>query len=206
MNMKEMWNKRYSSQDYAYGKEPNEFFLQTLEKYQPRGKILLPCEGEGRNAVVAAKKGLSVFAFDISDEGKKKAIALAKHEGVEINYEVGNFVDVNLENHEFDVAALIFAHFPSELLHTCHRKISRALKPGGLVIIEAFHIEHSVFQKSNPNVGGPKDKSMLFMEETIERDFPDFTTVTLDVREINLSEGKFHNGTSKVLRYVGIKQ
>jgi hypothetical protein len=35
--------------------------------------MLLPLEGEGRNAFYAAKTGLEVTAFDISREGKNKA-------------------------------------------------------------------------------------------------------------------------------------
>jgi hypothetical protein len=44
----------------------------------PIGSILFPAEGEGRNAVFAAKLGWAVSAFDISNEGKNKGIKLAK--------------------------------------------------------------------------------------------------------------------------------
>ena len=70
--MREMWNKRYAQTDFVYGTEPNEFFEQQLLKLTP-GKILLPAEGEGRNAVFAAKKGWEVYAFDSSIEAMKKA-------------------------------------------------------------------------------------------------------------------------------------
>ena len=56
--MKELWDKRYAEKDYVYGIEPNQFFKEVLDKYSFKGKILLPAEGEGRNAVYAAKKGL----------------------------------------------------------------------------------------------------------------------------------------------------
>lgn len=54
--MKEMWDKRYGNTEYAYGEEPNAFFKKTLDKLDLKGSILLPAEGEGRNAVYAAKK------------------------------------------------------------------------------------------------------------------------------------------------------
>lgn len=72
VNMKKLWDSRYSNLNYAYGIEPNKFFKEVLDKNNFTGKILLPAEGEGRNAVYAAKKGLDVTAFDISIEGKKK--------------------------------------------------------------------------------------------------------------------------------------
>ena len=64
--IQEMWDKRYSSDEYAYGITPNVFLKDVLEKYQPMGEILFPAEGEGRNAVYAAKKELHVTAFYIN--------------------------------------------------------------------------------------------------------------------------------------------
>jgi hypothetical protein len=63
--MKEMWNKRYAAKEFAYGTKPNAFFKMSLEKYHSKGSLLLGAEGEGRNAVYAATKGLAVFAFDL---------------------------------------------------------------------------------------------------------------------------------------------
>ena len=50
------WNDRYSKDEYAYGEEPNRYLKEQLEKLAV-GKILFPAEGEGRNAVFAAKLG-----------------------------------------------------------------------------------------------------------------------------------------------------
>ena len=82
--MKEFWNERYYENGYAYGEEANIFFKEELLKLKP-GNILLPAEGEGRNAVFAAKQGWEVEAFDISDVGKEKAIQLARKNGVNIS-------------------------------------------------------------------------------------------------------------------------
>jgi hypothetical protein len=56
--MKEFWNQRYAEAAFAYGSEPNAFFAEQLSKLEP-GKLLLPAEGEGRNAVFAAKNGMA---------------------------------------------------------------------------------------------------------------------------------------------------
>ena len=110
--MKEIWDNRYRDIEYAYGEKPNVFFKETLDNLNLKDSIILPAEGEGRNAVYAAKRGLDVTAFDISIEGKNKALDLAKKENVEINYEVGEFFELNLVKDSYDCAALIYAHFP----------------------------------------------------------------------------------------------
>lgn len=75
--MNHFWNERYAEKEFAYGILPNEFLKNTLEPMSP-GKILFVCEGEGRNAVYAAQKNWDVTAFDLSEEGKNKALNLAQ--------------------------------------------------------------------------------------------------------------------------------
>jgi hypothetical protein len=41
------WNERYTDSEYAYGTTPNHFLGEELGEIEP-GKILFPCEGEGR--------------------------------------------------------------------------------------------------------------------------------------------------------------
>ena len=62
---KQFWDDRYSSGNYIYGTQPNRFFKEQIDKLEP-GKLLLPAEGEGRNAIYAAREGWQVDAFDIS--------------------------------------------------------------------------------------------------------------------------------------------
>ncbi len=72
------WDERYSNEEYAYGEQPNNYLKEQLEKLNV-GALLFPAEGEGRNAVFAAKLGWKVSAYDISMEGKKKAIQFIKY-------------------------------------------------------------------------------------------------------------------------------
>lgn len=203
--MKEMWDKRYGNTEYAYGEEPNAFFKETLNKLDLKGSILLPAEGEGRNAVYAAKKGLTVYAFDISSEGKNKALELAKKENVEIKYEVGEFSNLNIANNAYDSVALVYAHFPPNIRNRYHQKISELIKPNGILILEGFSKSHLALQEQNPNVGGPKNKALLFSIEMMKSDFADFEIIQLEELEIELNEGKFHQGKGKVIRFIGKK-
>ncbi|MDV7186121.1 class I SAM-dependent methyltransferase [Lutibacter sp. TH_r2] len=196
--MKEFWDDRYKENEYAYGIEPNKFFKDTLDAYKFKGNILLPGDGEGRNAIYAAKKGLNVHAFDISIEGKKKALKLAEIENVTINYEVGNFYDLDLNSIKFDAGALIFTHFPVEIVESYHTKIASLIKSNGIIIIEAYSKNHS-------GNGGPKNPEMLFSKEMIQQHFSNFSTLKLEEIEVDFSEGKYHQGLGTVIRFVGKK-
>ncbi|WP_166960733.1 class I SAM-dependent methyltransferase [Yeosuana marina] len=203
--MENFWDMRFKQDAYVYGTQPNAFFKEAIDRYKPTGKLLLPAEGEGRNATYAAKKGLNVYAFDTSIEGKNKAMKLAERNNVSINYEVGDFFNLELLNETFDAAALIFAHFSLDILQDYHKKVVELLKPNGLIIIEAFSKNHIEFQKVNPLAGGPKNIDMLFSKETIARDFPNFEILKLDEIEDTLKEGEFHNGKAKLIRFIGRK-
>lgn len=204
--VKQKWNARFSEESYAYGTTPNAFFKETLDTYKFSGKILLPAEGEGRNAVYAAQQGFEVTAIDISEAGKQKAEMLAKAKGVTFAYEVGDIRDIALLQETFDVAGLIFAHFPIEIATECHHLIAKAIKSGGYVIIECFGKGHSELRKENPAIGGPESENRLSSLEDIIEDFSDFEVLLADTPEITLSEGKYHNGNAKVIRFIGKKK
>lgn len=198
------WNDRYSSEEFAYGTEPNNYLKEQLEKLKP-GTILFPAEGEGRNAVFAATKGWEVSAFDISNEGKNKALRLAANQNVAIDYQVGELQTLNFQAEQFDVIALIYAHFPAEIKSSIHRMLDQYLRKGGVIIFEAFSKNHLDYIAKNERVGGPKDIGSLFSINEIKADFPNYSIIELEEKEIELHEGLFHNGTGSVIRFVGQK-
>jgi SAM-dependent methyltransferase len=204
-NWTERWNERYRHQEYAYGESPNLFLKEQLEKLKP-GKILFPAEGEGRNAVFAAKLGWTVDAFDISIEGQKKAMQLAQKNNVSIDYQVGDLQKLNFKEQEFDAIALIYAHFPPEIRSEYHKKFDTFLRKNGIIILEAFSKKHIDYVGRNPNVGGPKDIESLFSIEEIKRDFKNYDIIKLEETEVNLNEGTHHKGLGSVIRFVGRKK
>lgn len=204
--MKEFWDKRYGATDFAYGTEPNVFFKACLENFKPTGTILLPAEGEGRNAVFAAKYGLDVHAFDISEAGKNKALRLASLEQTSINYQLGDFLKMDYPENSFDVAALIFSHFPPHLLANYHQKVARLVKHNGLIFLEGFSKNNLPLRAKNPAIGGPDNVEMLFSKASIKADFPNFDIVQLEEVETELNEGEYHQGIAKVIRFIGKKK
>ncbi len=199
------WNERYSQSEFAYGQQPNNYLKEQLEKL-PIGAILFPAEGEGRNAVFAAKLGWAVSAFDISGEGKKKATHLAEANHVTIDYQVGELDGLNYSREQFDAIALIYAHFPADIKSRYHVTLSNYLRKGGVVIFEAFSKKHIDYITRNPQVGGPRDLPSLFSIDEVKTDFQHFEIIELVEKEILLSEGMFHNGVGSVIRFVGRKK
>lgn len=197
--MKDFWNERYREEEFVYGTAPNIFFAEQLSLLKP-GKLLLPCEGEGRNAVFAAQKGWSVQAFDMSEAGKEKAQKLADVKSVCLVYDIKDATSLDYADGSFDAIALIYAHFPPAARKSIHKKMKDLLKKGGKVIVEAF----TPAQLGNAS-GGPKNLEMLYTEETLRADFEGMGIELLESLEIHLDEGKYHSGKANVVRLVATK-
>jgi len=202
--MKEIWDKRYSHPEYAYGELPN-IYLEAQLKNLHTGKMLFPADGEGRNSVYAATLGWKVSCFDQSGEAKKKALALADKIGVVIDYQVGEIADLGYQANYFDAIALIYAHFAANQKSGYHKMLNGLLNVGGLVIFEAFSKKHIEYRLADPGVGGPADIDMLFSIEEIRADFYNFEIIELREEEIRLDEGSYHVGLGSVIRFVGKK-
>ena len=145
-------------------------------------------------------------AFDISAEGRAKALRLAQDNGVTISYQLGELADLPYAAEQFDVIALIYAHFPAAIKAAYHRGLDRYLRKGGIVLFEAFSKRHLAYVARDERVGGPKDEASLFSLEEIRRDFPNYTFRELREEEIELSEGLYHNGVGSVIRFVAVKE
>lgn len=199
------WNERYRSEPYAYGEKPNEYLREQILKLSP-GTILFAAEGEGRNAVFAASLGWHVSAFDISIEGKNKTLRLAEKNKVSLNYQVGELPELNFQPQQFDAIALIYAHFPAAIKSQYHQLLVTLLRPGGVIIFEAFSKKHLDYVAQNPGVGGPRDLASLFSEEELKADFSGFEFLEFAETEVELSEGVYHQGKGSVIRFVARKK
>ncbi|MEJ2105060.1 MAG: class I SAM-dependent methyltransferase [Ignavibacteriaceae bacterium] len=194
------WDERYSSEEYVYGTEPNKFFKEQIDNIRSTGRLLLPGEGEGRNAVYAAKCGWSVDAFDQSNQAKSKALQLADKNGVRINYQVNDLNEFSPQKNYYDAVAIVYVHLAAEYRKNFNRKLIDALKVNGRIIIELFSKDQ--FGKTS---GGPQDLNMLYSLDEIKNDFCSFKTILLKEEIINIEEGEKHKGEASVIRFVGEK-
>jgi cyclopropane fatty-acyl-phospholipid synthase-like methyltransferase len=95
------WNERFgSSAASIYGEAPNDFLVEHAHRLE--GRVLSLGEGEGRNAVFLARRGLDVTALDISEVGLAKTSALARQHGVTVHTRVADLSQAELEPGEWD--------------------------------------------------------------------------------------------------------
>lgn len=193
------WNKRYNNDDYLYGTEPNSFLAEHCDLLW--GPVLSLSEGEGRNAVFLASRGLEVLGVDISMVALAKAEKLAKSRGVEIKTKVADLATFEPEENYYGSVISISAHLPSAVRRRLYPLIERSLKPDGVIILEAY----SENQLSR-DTGGPRDADMLMTVDKLNRELSNFETVLLRevVREV--SEGEGHSGMASVVQFVARKR
>ncbi|MBG0781056.1 MAG: class I SAM-dependent methyltransferase [Bacteroidales bacterium] len=197
--MKLFWDERFSQEAYIYGEAPNVFFSELLQENVP-GKLLLPGEGEGRNAVWAATIGWDVTAVDYSTSGKAKALKLAERHKILIDYQIQDLAQLKVPENTYDAVALIFVHLPVQIRRAVHQELVKSLRPGGLLIVEAFHKDQLQY-----NSGGPKNEEMLYTREMLQQDFEGLNTTQLTKTKTFLNEGEWHSGEAAVVRFVAKK-
>lgn len=197
--MKEQWNARYNSTNYIYGIEPNSFFAESLLKLNP-GKILLPGEGEGRNAIYAAQNLWEVHAFDYSNVACEKALRLANKNNVNINYSVHDTNQINFAENSFDLIAVFYLHLITHERIDFHNHLIKLLKPKGVFLAEYFSKE-----QLNNNSGGPRKSELLYSKSDIFNDFNRLSKVKIEEVKTYLDEGDWHKGQAEVIRIIGNK-
>ncbi len=194
------WNEKYSGQKFTYGTLPNEFFKEQLKKLKP-GKLLMPGEGEGRNAVYAAINGWDVDAVDFSENAKQKALNLAAKNNVKINYTVADLTVHEFTADYYNAAGIVFLHMNPELTKKVFNGLIKSLKPGGRLISELFSKKQ--FGKTS---GGPQNLEVLYSVDVLLNYLAELDTIIAEEKEITLKEGNFHEGEASVIRYVGEKK
>lgn len=194
--MQQFWDQRYQENEWVYGEAPNAYFKAFIDQ-QPPGTLLLPAEGEGRNAIYAASKGWTVEAFDFSPVARERALAGAAAKGVKIRYDLQD-IALFKASKQYDMVALLYVHLPAALRHAFHTAIYKSIKPGGFLVLEAFAKEQIGFYS-----GGPKDPSLLYDAPSICQDFPFLHQLSCEQKEVVLDEGPFHQGKAAVLRLTG---
>lgn len=197
MNL-QFWNARYKETPSAYGTRPNLFFKRFIDSHKP-GTLLLPAEGEGRNAIYAASKGWQVDAFDFSEVAREKALNEAAKRSLQIDYRLQR-IETFVADKKYDAVALIYVHLPAMVRHAFHQEVFKSLKPGGFLIFESFAKEQLHLES-----GGPRDPELLYDAPSICSDFPFLHLMYCGQKELELNEGVYHRGTAAVLQVLGQK-
>jgi SAM-dependent methyltransferase len=194
------WDRHYAEAGYIFGTVPKTFLAAGAHRFVPKGRILVPGDGEGRNGVWLASQGFDVTSVEASGVGVGKARALAAGRGVQLD-----ILNVNLDAWDwpigkFDGVAAIFVHFEPHVRRAMHRRMLAALKPGGILLLEAFTPKHVENRKADSRGGPPPE--MLYTAELLREDLADAEFDVLCEAEVTLDEGSRHTGRAHVVRLV----
>ncbi len=191
------WDARYAASPGLFGTAPNEFLGEQSWRFPPGGAALGLGDGEGRNGVFLAAQGLETTALDWSAQGMAQARALAARHGVSLRCIVADATRWEWPEAHFDAIAWIFVHLPPEDRALVARHASRALRPGGLLVLEGF-----APAPEGRRAGGPREAALLWTRAAVESAFPALEPLALLEGTVRLDEGPKHQGLAEVVRAV----
>lgn len=198
--MKDIWDQRYSQQEFFYGTEPNDFLREQTSLIPPNSTVLCLAEGEGRNAVFLARQGHRVTAVDISDVGLKKAENLAQKYKVSIETLCMNLEDYTIEPNRWNAIVSIWCHVPQKLRARLHREAASGLQKGGVFLLEAYTPAQIPLK-----TGGPKDPDLLPTLAQIRQELQGLSEIVGRECQREIHEGSGHTGMSEVIQYLARK-
>ena len=195
------WNARFAGPEFHFGRAPNAFLSREAARLARGQSVLCVADGEGRNGVFLATRGLQVTAFDIAANGVAKARSLAAEQGVRIDVREADIRDWNWDARTYDAVVAIFIQFltPAERPEI-FRGMQRAVAPGGLLLLEGYRPEQLAF-----GTGGPGNAGHLYTREWLEATFRGWTVLRLDAYDAEIDEGHGHAGMSALIDLVAHK-
>lgn len=194
------WDARYAEPGWAFGTEPNDFLRENAHRLAPASRVLCLAEGEGRNAVHLATLGHEVTGVDLSSVGLAKAESYARECGVRITTAIADLGTWDLGESAWDAIVSVFAHVPADVRGPLHARVVRALRAGGLLLLEAY-----TPAQLERGTGGPGDASKLMTLAALRAELTglDFELAREIEREV--IEGRYHSGRSAVVQVVARK-
>jgi len=168
---RQRWDHRYAAFKPGERVKPVPFLVACLPHLPSRGRALDVAAGAGRNSVALAEHGLTVDAVDVSWQGLRRAVELARQRGVRINPVVLDLSRGWLPPRRYEVVVNTFF-----LLRELVPAIKRVLKPGGWLVFETLTIAQL---EITPHRAG--DRAYLLEPGELLRLFDDF--VILDYWE-----------------------
>jgi ubiquinone/menaquinone biosynthesis C-methylase UbiE len=195
------WDSRFDKPEYEFGKAPNEFLVRCRALLPKSGKALSVADGEGRNGVWLAEQDLDVTSIDFSPAAQRKARALAKERGVDLTLVEADMHRWDYPEAAFDVVVEIFTQASTAAERSLKwTGMRRALKPGGLLILEGYSPKQLEY-----GTGGPKVPEQLYSRALLEQAFGDFRDLRIEEEDREMREGAAHAGMSAVIHLTGRK-
>lgn len=191
------WNAKYDCRGLLYGHQPNTFLAEHAAALFPqRAHILSLGEGEGRNAVWLGKRGWKVSAVDVSAHALAKLRRLAAQSGVDVDTHRGDVAGFQAPPAEYDAVIILHMHLPPRARRQAHRRALQALKPGGVLLLEALRPE----QLRQPS-SGPTAPECLYRADELADDFVSAQIKYLKVEDRFIQAGQ-HQGMTSVVSLI----
>lgn len=192
------WNSRFEGDGFHFGTAPNTWLAEHADLFRPGQRALSVADGEGRNSVWLARRGVEVDAFDIAEVGVAKARRFAAEQGVTVNFAVSDCDAYPWPQDHYDGVVAIFVQFADPAMRgRLFANMKRALKPGGVLVLQGYTPKQLEYR-----TGGPRIASHLYTVEMLREAFADLKIVELRKYEAQLDEGAGHSGRSALVGLV----
>lgn len=129
----ERWNRILTAEKPTFNVQPNAFLVEMV-KGRKAGRSLDVGMGQGRNAIWLAQQGWDSHGFDPAERAVALARETAGKAGVKITASIAGSETFDFGNGQWDLIVLSYVSF-----REIAAKVAKALRPGGIVVVEAFH-------------------------------------------------------------------
>ncbi|MGL5631641.1 MAG: SAM-dependent methyltransferase [Azovibrio sp.] len=198
------WSARYHGvgEDYLFGTDPNHFLASQASLFKEGGRVLSLADGEGRNSVWLAERGMEVVASEISPVALEKARRLAEVRGVQVDFCQQDMSAPDWPPAEFteafDYIVAIFIQFLGSAERAdLFRALEKVLRPGGCLLIQGYGID-----QLKHGTGGPSSPEQLYSIPLLQESFSRWEFLHLREYECVLEEGSAHRGMSALVEAV----
>ena len=178
------WNRILTSENPSFNTKPNEFLLEMAKGRKP-GTALDVGMGQGRNAIWLAQQGWEVTGFDPADQAVAAARKTAAKLGLRIHTEIQTEQEFDFGERRWDLILISYGG-----ARGLTDRVQRALRPGGVLIIEAFHQDAT----QGRSIGG----GVVFATGELPKLFPDLRVVRY---EEPVRRADFGQEMVRVVRY-----
>lgn len=182
------WNRILTSENPTFNTKPNEFLVEMV-KDRKKGTALDVGMGQGRNAIWLAQQGWDVTGFDPAEKAVALAEQLAAKAGMRIKTEIKGTEDFDFGERRWDLIVLSYVGGRDNV-----DRVERALKPGGIVVLEAFHRDAT----KGASIGG----GVVFDTGELPKLYPALRVVRY---EEPLTRADFGMKVVRVMRYCAMR-
>lgn len=185
----EFWTRVLTAEEPHFNTEPNAYLVRMIEGRDP-GRALDVGMGQGRNAIWLAKLGWNVTGFDPAEKAVALAHELADEAGVKIATQTVGSEEFDWGSEQWDLVVLSYVSSRA-WIDTIHR----ALRPGGLVVLEAFHEDAT----KNASIG----RGVVFETNELLELFSSFRILSY---EDTTATADFGRRETRVVRLLAMKE